>query len=397
MKNIVIICSFTTPNDRYRYLIDLMNSDKFSVEFITSAFTHREKQHRELSKNQSDNIHCSTTYVNEPGYKRNVCFRRIYSNVILGRNLKRYLMSRKKPDLILAACPALEIAYNAASYAKKNNIPFIIDVRDIWPEAFRMVFNIPVISDLIYWPLTRRVNKVYQSADAVVAVSETFMERVKMSARPDVDKECVFLGCDVKTFDRYAEENCVQRDDDEIWIGYIGTLGHSYDIKRAVDAVHKAGQKTCHKIRFVVMGDGPLRNDFQRYAEQIGILCEFTGSLPYEKMVGRLNACDIVINPIVKGSAGSIINKVADYAASGLPVLNTQECAEYRSLIEMYQCGFNCNCEDTEDLALKMQSLICDPLLRKLMGNNHRRLAEERFDRAKSYQKIINLIIKHVK
>ena len=72
------------------------------------------------------------------------------------------------------------------------------------------------------------------------------------------------------------------------------------------------------------MGDGPLKEEFENYAEEKKVDCQFTGRLEYEKMVGLLCSCDIAVNPIKKGSAGSIINKVGDYAAAGLPVINTK-------------------------------------------------------------------------
>lgn len=59
-------------------------------------------------------------------------------------------------------------------------------------------------------------------------------------------------------------------------------------------------------------------------------------------MCGALVACDMAVNPIVGTSIASNINKHADYAASGKPVLNTQKSDEYRKLIDKYQMGFNC-------------------------------------------------------
>ena len=40
--------------------------------------------------------------------------------------------------------------------------------------------------------------------------------------------------------------------------------------------------------------------------------------MSYEDMVQTLVQCDIAVNPIIKGAAQSIINKVGDYAAAGL-------------------------------------------------------------------------------
>ena len=93
------------------------------------------------------------------------------------------------------------------------------------------------------------------------------------------------------------------------------------------------------------------------------------------------------------GAAQSIINKHADYAASGLPVLSTQECKEYRHLVKEYQMGFNCKNGDANDLADKLVKLIENAELRRKLGANARKCAEEKFNRAYSYQNIIRLIL----
>jgi glycosyltransferase involved in cell wall biosynthesis len=100
------------------------------------------------------------------------------------------------------------------------------------------------------------------------------------------------------------------------------------------------------------------------------------------------------MNPISKGAAQSITNKVGDYAAAGLPVINTQENSEYRKLIDRYKAGFNCINDDAADVATKLLLLIGNPALRREMGLNNRRLAEEKFDRKRTYQKIIELIMR---
>ena len=122
--------------------------------------------------------------------------------------------------------------------------------------------------------------------------------------------------------------------------------------------------------------------------------CQFTGRLEYEKMVGLLCSCDIAVNPIKKGSAGSIINKVGDYAAAGLPVINTQENNEYRNLVEEYKIGFNCENNNSNDLAEKINILWNDEKSRKGFGNNNRKLAEKKFNRNRTYNEIVKLMEK---
>ena len=144
-------------------------------------------------------------------------------------------------------------------------------------------------------------------------------------------------------------------------------------------------------VKFVVIGDGPLKNRFEKCAEDKSVYVEFTGKMSYEKMVGLLCSCDITINPIKKGSAGSIINKVGDYALSGLPVINTQECEEYRDLIEQYKCGINCEVGSVKEIANAIEKLTLDKDLRGRMGKRSRELGDERFDRRKTYSAIASL------
>ena len=144
---------------------------------------------------------------------------------------------------------------------------------------------------------------------------------------------------------------------------------------------------------FVVMGDGPDLNSIKAYSEEKEVKTVFLGRLPYEEMCGVLVNCDIVVNPIIKGATQSIINKHADYAASGRPVVNTQECDEYRNLVEQYCMGLNCENGNSEDLANKLLQLIDNEDLRKEMGLNARKCAEECFDRRKSYLNLVDSII----
>ena len=109
-------------------------------------------------------------------------------------------------------------------------------------------------------------------------------------------------------------------------------------------------------------------------------------------MCSLLYACDITVNPIAHMAAQSIINKHADYAASGLPVISTQESDEYRKLIDKYEMGFNCRNNDPEDLAEKLKRLVEDRDLRLKLGANARKCAEERFDRSNSYKRLITVI-----
>lgn len=390
--DIVIIADFcgrfdSKDNSRFTYLAELL-AEKHFVEIITSDFEHNEKKYFQTVP---QNTFYKITMVHEGKYKKNVCLNRFRAHYIWGKNVKKYLEKREKPDVVYCAIPTLKAAYEAAKYCEKNRIRFIIDVQDLWPEAFQMVFDVPLLSRLVFAPFRYLADSIYKRADEICAVSQTYVERVLQVNRKTDLGHSVFLGTQLKTFDRNVKENFVFREENnELWIAYCGTLGSSYDLCSVIDAMDIL--KSRYQLKFVIMGDGPRRDEFEAYAKQKGIKYVFTGRLPYAKMCGLLAACDIVVNPITHGAAQSIINKHADYAASGLPVVNTQEGKEYKRLVEFYKMGVNCKNNDAYDLAEKMGFLCENSEIREKMGINARKCAEEYFDREKSYLSLINII-----
>lgn len=383
---------FESNNSRFVYIAKLLAMSKNNnVEIITSDFNHTKKEKfNKIGKLDGVKI----TACHEPGYPKNVCLKRFNSHKKLSKNIKEYLEKRKKPDIIYCAIPSLAVGKTVAKYAEKNGVRFVIDVQDLWPEAFKMVFKIPLLSNAIFYPMKRQANYIYKCADDIIAVSETYCNRALKVNKKVKKGLSVFLGTDLNYFDECKEKNNVEFNGNIIRIVYIGTLGHSYDILLIMKAIKILNNQGIKNIKFIVMGDGPLKDDFEKFAKEKHINCEFTGRLEYEKMVGLLCSCDIAVNPIKKGSAGSIINKVGDYAASGLPVINTQNSEEYKNLIIQYNAGYNCKNGDSKDIADKIETLVNDEKLRKKFGKGNRKLAEEKFDREKNYKKIIELITK---
>lgn len=139
------------------------------------------------------------------------------------------------------------------------------------------------------------------------------------------------------------------------------------------------------------MGNGERMVEFEKAAADLD--CIFTGRLPYNRMCGMLSACDIAVNPIIHNATQSIINKTGDYAAAGLPVINTQECQEYRDLVDEYHMGINCRNSDAMDVSMAIEHLVEDEHLRMKMAGNARRCAEERFDRTLRYMALERAII----
>lgn len=389
--DILIISEFcedfsTTDNDRFLYLAKQLCADN-DVEILTSSFRHTTKSRR---TSPAIEWPFKITFIEEPGYPKNICLRRFVSHYKWGKNVKRYLKERKSPDVIYCAIPSLTGPAYAAKYCQKHGVRYVIDVQDLWPEAFKMIVNVPIISDIVFAPFSVLANSAYKRADAICAVSETYTNRALRVNSKCSKGNTVFLGTNLETFDRYAAQiPIMEKSDGELWIAYCGTLGASYDITCVIDALSLLDNPM---IKFIIMGDGPRKEEFEQYAKEKKVNAVFMGRLKYSDMCSLLCECDITVNPISQGAAQSIINKHADYAASGLPVLNTQECEEYRNLVDSYNMGINCKNNDAIDLAEKIRTLIEHENLRTRMGKASRKCAEDKFNRTHTYHILTNVI-----
>ena len=383
-------------NSRFIYLANLLSEkENINVEIVTSNFLHGPYRHA-VKVDQPDNFRI--TAIEEPGYQKNISLKRFFSHAKLAKNIGNYLKTRAVPDCIYCAVPSLDVANVAAKYCKENNVKFIVDIQDLWPEAFKMVFNVPVLSDIIFYPMKRQADNIYVQADEIVAVSNTYCKRAL-----EVNKKCgkaltVYLGTNVEDFDNNTKlETLIEKNDDRLWLMYCGSLSHSYDLKTVIDAMTILKDKNKKVPFFVIMGDGVKKDEFEVYAKQKNVDCLFTGKLEYADMCSVLCKGDIVVNPIIASSPASIINKHGDYAASGLPVLNTQASVEYRQLVDYYEMGFNCKPASAQDLADKILVLSENEKLRMQMGKNARKCALEKFDRKNTYMKILNTVLRTIK
>lgn len=396
MKNVLLVAHFCDygkeqSNNRFNYIADMLCGAGHKVTLVTSSFCHREKKQRELYTG-NDKAY-KTELLNEPSYSRNISPKRLfYSHKVFASNLRKYLKSCEKPDVVYVAIPSNDVGAVVADFCKKNNIPMIVDIQDLWPEAFRLVLNVPVVSDILFGPMEKQADKVYSQADKVLAVSRTYVQRGLRSCKKDKEGTAVFLGTELESFDESAQSFQIDKKENELWITYVGTLGHSYNIEIVIDALNLLPDDIASRVTFKVLGDGPLMQRFMDYSKSCKARVDFLGRLEYGEMVAYLKKSDIAVNPISRGAAQSIINKHGDYAMAGLPVVSTQESPEYRALLEEYCCGINCSVDSPQEVAQAIEKLVREESLRNEMGANSRKLGEEKFDRKQTYKNIVEII-----
>ena len=376
---------------RFAYLARLLIENGYELEIVTSSFYHMNKFHRNISSEELDSYPYKITFIDEPGYKKNVSFKRLQSINVFNKGVKDYLYKLDyKPDLVYVPVPSIKLGHIASNYCKKNNIPFLIDVEDLWPESFTMLTHSKLLTRLLFFPWFISANNLYRKADAVVAVSQTFLDRA-LSVRKDKPLSCVaYIGAN---FERAASiDPCgITKDDGDIWLSYIGTLGKSYDIKLFIDVLDILVEQGRTDFVLKIMGDGPDRTKLEKYAKEHKGRVEFLGLLPYEKMIKILKNSDYGINPINPRSVASIINKVGDYASVGLPVINTQHCVEYINILRDTNSGISLLTENPYEIVDFLYKQESED--KYIFDTNPIRL----FSRKENYEKILELLKEVIK
>ena len=380
---------------RFRYLCEFLVKKGYEVNLITTTFQHWEKKQRDLESVDQKSYPFGIKFIYEPGYRKNIDLRRVRSHKIAAENLRKLLEKEGDYDLIYVEIPPNDVALAAAEYAHRNKIPFVADVNDLWPEAMRMVFDIPIVSDLLFYPLKRDAEKVYSLTSGVIGTSDEYRDRPFLNQKRDVLKETVYVGNEISVFDREAERHAdeVQKEDGTFWVTYAGTIGTSYDIRTMVLAAEELMKQGKTKIRFQILGDGPTREMLENLAKERKIQnVKFTGYVPYEQMAAYLVKSDVLINSFVRKAPQSIVTKIGDYLAAGKPMINTCMSPEFRKKVEQDGFGINIEPEEVRELVNAVEWMYENEAERNDMGNRARKIAEEQFDRPVSYGKIEAMI-----
>lgn len=100
------------------------------------------------------------------------------------------------------------------------------------------------------------------------------------------NKITVYVGNELGAFDQEAAENMdkVEKKEGEFWVTYAGTLGTSYDIATLIRAADVLKKRGIGDLRVVLLGDGPMRGEFEALAKELSGNVTFVGYVPHSLM-----------------------------------------------------------------------------------------------------------------
>lgn len=224
-------------------------------------------------------------------------------------------------DVVVATSPPLFAAMAGLSIARAKRVPFVFDVRDLWPDAIFALGQMqqPGVRGLLRW-LERRL---YRAADTVVAVSPGFIEPIR--GRGGRRVEVIPNGADLEFF--HPDQVTARPLRDEMgWVNhfvvlYAGTLGMAHGLMQVVDA---AAATEAKDILFALVGDGADRERLERAVRERGLRnVQVLPLQPRERMPDlyrAADACLVSLRPIPLFDR-FIPSKIFEIMACARPIL----------------------------------------------------------------------------
>lgn len=378
---------------RYVFLAETLVAAGYEVDFLTSGFQHWEKRQRDLSRFDASAHSFNVRFIDEPGYPKNMCPQRIWAHHVMAKNVRAYFDEHHDYDLVYCQIPPNDVALAVGRSAKRYGIPFVVDVNDLWPEAFRIAFDVPVLSDIAFAPFYRQARRTYALADAIVGTSDEYAARGFRDRAEDIPKVVAYVGNDLAAFDAGALAHAgeVDKPAGEFWVSYAGAMSDCYDLRTLVRAMALAQVDHPH-MKLKLMGDGTIRGELESLAAETGCDADFMGYMPYPNMAAHLVASDVLVNSLVENAPQSVPTKIGDYLAAGRPMVSTSLSPEFWAKVDTDGFGVNVRPGDVDALARTLVQLEGDCAGCARMGAAARTVAEEQFDRKRSYKQLVDLV-----
>ena len=302
-------------------------------------------------------------------------------------------LKQKDIDVIYATSTPLTIGIPAVFLKFFKRVPFVFEVRDQWPEV---PIQLGIIKNPVFIKFLLLLERIiYRFSDSIVALSSGMAEGIRnvigenkpISVMPNCSDLDIFRpdvdGCKVR--EKHKWEN-------KFILIHFGAIGKANGLDFLIDAAEKL--KTVNDIHFVVIGDGSERERLICAAAELKLVnIEFLKSVPKKELPQYIAAADVslvvVANyPILEHNSA---NKFFDSLAAGKPILLNYSGWQ-RAILESHKAGLGCRLYNIEEFIDNVLYLREHPAELRIMGQNARRLAEERFGRNLLAQKVLKLL-----
>jgi len=343
------------------------NDNRFTV--VTSRVSYMTgKQAETIADGESvDGIRVVRAYA-LPSHHQSF-LRRIFSFLSFMASSAWAAWKVKDVDLVMGTSPPLFQAVSAWLVARLRRKPFLLEIRDLWPE---FAIECGVLRNRWLIGLARQLERfLYAKADHILVNSPAYRDYLLNRGIKESKISFIPNGVDTQTFDAVPTDDAVRIElglRDEFVVMYAGALGLANDIDTILNAA--ARLQNDPQIHFVLVGDGKERSRLEEMKNRLGLSnVTFAGARDKAEMPRMLAAADACVATLknIPMFRTTYPNKVFDYMAASRPTVLAID-GVIRQVVEAAGGGIAVPPGDPASLANAVQRLSQDRDQAREMG-----------------------------
>ena len=232
----------------------------------------------------------------------------------------------ESPDLVIATSPQLLVGLSGWWIAKIKRVPFVLEVRDLWPESLSAV-GVGDSNSLLHRVIGKVARFLYDKADHIAVVTPAFRERLVQSWRvPPENVSVVPNGVETALFSPHALDPHLRASlgaDGKFLVSYIGTLGLAHGLESLIGAAEIL-QATAPDVLFMLLGEGADRERIAALAKAKRLTnINFVPQQPREKIPAYICASDACLVLLRKSEVFETVipTKMLEFMSCARPVI----------------------------------------------------------------------------
>jgi colanic acid biosynthesis glycosyl transferase WcaI len=312
-------------------------------------------------------------------------------------------MFLSQPDVVIATSPQLLVGLAGWWLARWKRVPFILEVRDLWPESLVAVGAADEHS-LLYRGLRGIAGLLYRVCDRIVVVTPAFQEHLVTNWRVPGEKTSVVEnGVDSDLFSPRAQSSEIRvalRSENKFLVSYIGTMGMAHGLEALVEAASRLQHSAPH-ILFLFLGEGAEKESIVASVYDRGLTnIRFVHQQPRDRIPAYICASDVCLVPLRKSALFNTVlpSKMLEFMSCARPVIVGVDGLA-REIIQQANAGIFVEPDNPADLVSAISRLAANPVLCEMLGRNGRRYILQNFTRrqtAEAYLRVLkNLVEGH--
>lgn len=265
----------------------------------------------------------------------------------------------QRADLIIATSPQFFTALAGMSLAFCKRKPWIMEVRDLWPESIAAVGAMKrgVAYRFFEWLEMR----CYHSARRIVVVTDAFKRKIADRGIAESKIDVIKNGVCLEAFQPKSKDEALVDElglGGKVVIGYIGTHGMAHKLDFILRCAKSLERDS--RYHFLFLGTGGEKDNLLKLKEELGCT-NVTMLEPVAKSeVGRyLSVVDIALINLRRSELFTTVipSKIFESAAMRCPILIGVD-GEAREIVEGYGAGLFFEPENAESFEAKLREII---------------------------------------